>query len=383
MNSFFLFFVSAFLLAFGQAISFNSSLIQYSSNNWDRVSSSSQSFTSSDVIGASLGITLPNGTIGLDYVGLPRSSGAAYAVCIDCDLVNDTKGIWSLVNGNQPDLINQDEATPVVLFTVVALDPTVIHTITVTNIPDTRFNNTSQITFQSFNLKFADNSDNTTETSTGTAKPTDTSDSSEPSSTSDSAEPTTTPVSDSESSSSTASSAGEPTTTDDSEPTSSPSPDAVHVKASPTAAPSPSSTSANNGSADSTAATKTQSVSKPLIVVIVIICVLVLFCLAAGLIFLYRSRRKRADARVHDAESQAYGDSQWLPNNNLVPFTGLQEVPLSATPVRPRNPFEDVFPPDVPLELETPGDSTLMNKRGIRRPRSSFGNNLYGYPARR
>jgi hypothetical protein len=371
-------------------IAFNSSEVKYSTNNWEVISSlpseSSQPFTFSNVIGASFGVLLPNGTVAVDYIGVPRSAGAAYAVCIDCDLVDDTKGLWSLVDGNQPDLVNDDQATPTVLFSVVALDPTVRHTITVTNIPDTRFNKTSQITFHSLNIKVADNNgagnSEPTESSTGTDKPTETSDPTDSSSSSDSAEPTST--------SGTATSSSEPTesATDSesgSEPTSSSAPQAEHEKESPTvAAPSPSanvnnSSNGSNGSADSTAATKTQKVSKSVIAVIVVVCVLALFCLATALVLMYRIRRKRAAAKVHDAESQAYGNSQWLPPKHVVPSTGMQEVPLSGAPPRPRNPFEDQFPPNVPLELETPGDSTLMNKRAVQRPRSSFGNGVYDY----
>jgi hypothetical protein len=44
---------------------------------------------------------------------MPRTSGAAYAVCIDCSLLDNTKGKWSLVNGNDPTLASEDQAKPV------------------------------------------------------------------------------------------------------------------------------------------------------------------------------------------------------------------------------------------------------------------------------
>jgi hypothetical protein len=374
-------------------IAFNSSQVRYSPKNWEVISAlpseSSQPFTFSNVIGASFGLVLPNGTVAVDYIGVPRSAGAAYAVCIDCDLVDETKGFWALVDGNQPDLVNDDQATPTVFFSVVALDPTVPHTMTVTNIPDTRFDNTSQITFHSLNVTMADNNGaGNLESSTGTAKPTETSDTtnSTDSSSAPPAEPTSETPSHSETSTSgtATSSDSEPTESptdseSDSESTSSSAPQAEHDKVPPTvAAPSPSANVNNgsNGAADSTAATKTQKVSKSVIAVIVVLCVLALFCLATALILTYRTRRKRAAARIHDAESQAYGNSQWL-TSNVAPVAGMQEVPLSGPPPRPRNPFEDQFPPNVPLELETPGDSTLMNKRAVQRPRSSFGSGMY------
>lgn len=338
-------------------IGFNSSQVVFSPDSWEVVSAiqgSDPSFTSSNVIGASFGVSLPNGTVGVDYIGVPRSAGAAYVVCIDCDLVDSTKGKWSIVDGNQPDLTNENQAAPIVLFSVVSLDPNVHHSLTVTNIPDTRFDNTSEITFESLNVKVA----NVTGSSTsGTA--------------------TSSTISHSAASSSTSDSSASETSGAESEPT--PPPDA-HVKVTPTSAtPSPTANSTNNDSAESTSGTQTQKFSNTVIAVVVVVCVVVLFCLAAGLILVYRMRRKRAEAIFHDAESRAYDNSQWATPNHLAPFTGMQEVPLSSTPVRPRNPFEDQFPPDVPLELETPGDSTLMSKREMRRPRSSFGNGLYDY----
>jgi hypothetical protein len=424
--------VLSVFVAFGQALpivsesklptrnvtlKFNSSEVQYSVNSWEVMSSLPsdpyQSFTFSDVIGATFGVLLPNGTVGVDYIGVPRSSGAAYAICIDCDLVDDTKGSWSLVDGHQAKLINDDQATPTVLFSVVDLDPSVRHVITVTSIPDARFNNTSQITLESLNIKVVDNNGNTepVETSTGAAKPTKTNEPTD--SVSDSAEPTSTSTSDSESQS-TSKPSSKPTKSASPESESSATESASETSTSSTATssseskptesvtdsesnsdPTSSSTSASSSSPTAssspqdaqhdkvpptTAASGTQKVSNAVIALVVVVCVLALFCLAVALIFIYRIRRKRAAAKTRDAESQAYGNSQWLTPGHM-PITGMQEVPLTGTPVRPRNPFEDQFPPDVPLELETPGDSTLMNKRGLRRPRSSFGNGLYDRPA--
>jgi hypothetical protein len=421
--------VLSVFVAFGQALpiasklptrnvtlKFNSSEVQYSDHSWEVISSLPsdpyQSFTFSDVIGATFGALLPNGTVGVDYIGVPRSSGAAYAICIDCDLVDDTKGSWSLVDGHQANLINDDQATPTVLFSVVDLDPSVKHVITVTNIPDARFNNTSQLTLGSLNIKVADNKGNTepAETSTGSAKPTKTSEPTD--SASDSAEPTSTSTSDSESQSTSkptskptksASPKSESSATESASETSTPGTATSSSESKPTESVTdsesnsdPTSTSASSSSptassshdaqhdkvSPTTAASGTQKVSNAVIALVVVVCVLALFCLAVALIFIYRIRRKRAAAKTRDAESQAYGNSQWLAPGHM-PITGMQEVPLTGTPVRPKNPFEDQFPPDVPLELETPDDSTLMNKRGMRRPRSSFGNGLYDRPALR
>jgi len=338
------------------------------------------SFTSSNVIGAFFSVSLPNGTVGLDYIAVPRSGGATYEVCIDCDSVDETKGEWSIVDGNQPGLTNENQAAPIVLFSVVSLDPNVHHSITVTNIPDTRFDNTSEITFESLTVKVA----NVNGTSTpGTPTSSTVSHSAKSSQTPDSSSSetaTSSTVSHSAKSSPTPDSSASKSSGAESGST---PPPAAHVKASATSStsvtPSPTVSSTNNDSAESTSGSQTQKVSNTVIAVVVVVCVVILFCLAAGLILLYRMRRKRAEAMFRDAESQAYDNSQWATPNHLAPFTGMQEVPLSATPVRPRNPFEDQFPPNVPLELETPGDSTLMSKREMRRPRSSFGNGLYDY----
>jgi hypothetical protein len=417
--------VLSVFVAFGQALpiasklptrnvtlKFNSSEVQYSDHSWEVITSLPsdpyQSFTFSDVIGATFGVLLPNGTVGVDYIGVPRSSGAAYAICIDCNLVDDTKGSWSLIDGHQANLINDDQATPTVLFSVVDLDPSVKHVITVTNIPDARFNNTSQLTLESLNIKVVDNKGNTepAETSTGTAKPTKTSEPTD--SASDSAEPTSTSTSDSESqstskptksaspksessateSASETSTSGTATSSSESKPTESvPDSESNSDPTSTYASSSTASSSPHDAQHDkvspTAAASGTQKVSNAVIALVVVVCVLALFCLAVALIFIYRIRRKRAAAKTRDAESQAYGNSQWLTPGHIMPITGMQEVPLTGTPVRPRNPFEDQFPPDVPLELETPDDSTLMNKRGLRRPRSSFGNGLYDRSALR
>jgi len=410
----YLFLVLSVFVAFGQAlptptpqtvptrnvtIKFNSSDVQFSANQWEVISSlsspSSPPFTSSSDIGATFGVQLPNGTVAVEYIGLPRTGGAAYAVCLDCDLVDDTKGSWSLVDGNDPTLASDDQANATVLFTVADLDPSVIHTMTVTNILDTRFGN-SQLTFESLNITVVDNTNGNTEPiepSTGATSDTSgTSVTSEPTSTSDTV--TSSPDSVPTASATDSASSSEPTSPSASSPptesatdSESPSESTSVPTASPTASgallqvsPSSASANVNNGSAESTAATKMQSVSQPVVALVVVICILGLFCLAAALILVYLIRRKRAVAKMRDAESQAYGNSQWLTPNHIVPLTGMQDVPLSGAPVRPRNPFEDQFPSDVPLELETPGDSTLMNKRGDRgaqRPRSSFGNGLY------
>jgi hypothetical protein len=160
-------------------------------------------------------------------------------------------------------------------------------------------------------------------------------------------------------------------------PTASGLPDSSLIKVS-AAQPSP---SATHGAADSSEL-KTQQIYQTVVALVAVFCIFSFFCLVAALVFVFHTRRKRALTKLRDAESQAYDNSQWLTPNHIVPFTGLQEVPLSGAPQRPKNPFADQFPPNVPLELETPSESTLVNKRGdrdVRRPRSSFGNGLYDY----
>jgi len=353
-------------------ISFNSSDVKFSPVGWEVVSSlpsqpSSLPFTFTNVIGATVGVSLPNGTVSVDYIGLPRSAGAAYGVCVDCDLIDEDLGSWYLINGNERNLIDDDQAAPTVLFSIVALDPKVVHTLTVTNIPDTRFRNTSQLTFQSLNIKVVDNGG----ANSGGSEPTNSTSPSDSSSPLSSTEPTSSGGSENPETTGTATSPAndqsESGTNSASAPAASSSSVAEHDKSPPQVA-------------TSTSSSNLTQVSNSVVALSVVVCLLVLFCLAVALILTYRHYRKRAAAKI-DAESQAYGNSQWLTPKHM-PFTGMQEVPLTGTPVRPRNPFENQFPPDVPLELETPGGSTLMNKRGDRRPRSSFGNNLHSHYGR-
>ncbi|KAI9057136.1 hypothetical protein FKP32DRAFT_1681872 [Trametes sanguinea] len=105
------------------------------------------SFAFADGQNEEVQVMLPQQTRTVFYQGFRISGGALYFACIDCNST-DATGPYifevdahdSTENGTQP---------PTTLFSFTDLDPTRQHVLRVINLEDSRFNNTSEITFDS------------------------------------------------------------------------------------------------------------------------------------------------------------------------------------------------------------------------------------------
>ncbi|KAF5368474.1 hypothetical protein D9758_002413 [Tetrapyrgos nigripes] len=110
-------------------------------------------------------VTLPPLTSHITYTGLGRTQGSLFGVCLDCS--TDFTGL-SVFDVHDPQLEDNALATPVDVFSL-SLDPTQLHNVTILNIPDTRFNGQSELTFLSITVTIEDNGVQTTTTSSTTS----------------------------------------------------------------------------------------------------------------------------------------------------------------------------------------------------------------------
>jgi len=113
-------------------------------------------FASTTAIGAFLSLNFPNGTFAAQYVGFARAGGSSYGVCLDC--IGD-QGTFQVIDGHDGSLNSDDDATSTILFSLLDLDPTAPHTLSVYNLPDDRFNKSGAITFQSIIFNTTDSGD--------------------------------------------------------------------------------------------------------------------------------------------------------------------------------------------------------------------------------
>ncbi|KAF9036427.1 hypothetical protein BDZ89DRAFT_1157513 [Hymenopellis radicata] len=100
-----------------------------------------------DDLGTVLSAVLPAAASHVYYIGLKRSGGSAYGFCLDCD-GNANLASIQIVDGNDPTLVNQTEAQPVILFSS-PLDPSSRHELIMLNLPDNRFDSASEVTLAS------------------------------------------------------------------------------------------------------------------------------------------------------------------------------------------------------------------------------------------
>ncbi|KAM5538198.1 hypothetical protein V8D89_008085 [Ganoderma adspersum] len=98
-------------------------------------------------------VQLPQNVTALSYQGFRAKGGALYLVCLDCDPDVDSIPKWFTVDAHD----ESDDGTqpPDTLFNFT-VDPTQAHILRVINLEDDRFNDTSQITFDSLILSLND-----------------------------------------------------------------------------------------------------------------------------------------------------------------------------------------------------------------------------------
>ncbi|KAI0670066.1 hypothetical protein C8Q78DRAFT_166294 [Trametes maxima] len=91
-------------------------------------------------------VKLPTNSTAVFYQGFRIARGALYFACVDCGVPNTTQ---RLANIDAHDSTENGTQPPETLFSFTDLDPTQQHILSVVNLPDPRFNNTSQLTFDS------------------------------------------------------------------------------------------------------------------------------------------------------------------------------------------------------------------------------------------
>ncbi|KAI0361802.1 hypothetical protein OH77DRAFT_1508622 [Trametes cingulata] len=356
-------------------------------------------FAFADAFQAEVQVLLPEQATAVFYQGFKVAGGGLYLACIDCvkiDLNNGVIGGDAVVIDAHDDTENGTQP-PETLFSFTNLDPNVQHLLSVVNLQDQRFNNASQITFNSV-IAAVDPEDPGTSSSAGggpsdilnlptltvTAPQTSATDGTSSTATSPTPptsnappppSPTTTGTHASQSIAGTpqptsqaagggqsgtdsanptdSSGRGEPTTTagpSGSNPTgggSQPSnsaptaqPGSPQPSASPIFTGTPPGASGTSGASNGSAPATTGIAKSTIIVIAVAASVLVLALLGAVLIVLIRNQaaRRRADPEgfaglVNEAAAAA----------------AVSQQP-SFAPMRPQNPFVDTHPPDVPLD---------------------------------
>ncbi|KAI0732242.1 hypothetical protein C8Q72DRAFT_882300 [Fomitopsis betulina] len=358
-----------------QTFGINNSAVLFSTG-WSTVSNAAGTFRETTGKANEVEIFLPAGTVTVFYVGFKQTGGALYAVCLDCG----TSGqLVRQINASDP----MADTSPAVLFSYSGLNPSTSHTLQVVNGVDAAFDNTSTLTFKEV-VTFV----NVTSTSLSSTATTSSVSSKATSSSTTSSHTTS-------SASSIASSTNVSTST-----TSHPS--SASATTATTAAVSPPLVSITTSSipASSTATTTSGSLSRSglstgtIIAAVVssVAAVLLLFALAIFLLYRARNRQLRADS---ESIASGMGLTRQIsaPSIVAVPF----EVPpprsataaifnrssmannvrrrsyltdsargmaaaaaaiqtdgdassMSSVPARPRNPYEGVVRPDLPID---------------------------------
>ncbi|KAF9073706.1 hypothetical protein BDP27DRAFT_1318018 [Rhodocollybia butyracea] len=106
--------------------------------------SASGKFITTSSIGQALTITLPGSTSSVNYVGLKRTEGSIYGVCVDCD--SGTTNSLQLVSGTDSTLLNNADAEPTTIFSF-DVDPSQQHTLQITNVGNNSLDGEGEITF--------------------------------------------------------------------------------------------------------------------------------------------------------------------------------------------------------------------------------------------
>ncbi|TBU64900.1 hypothetical protein BD310DRAFT_291803 [Dichomitus squalens] len=151
-----------FLLSFTDAASgapanatirFDSPLISFSAG-WSLAefegAGTEDQFAFANKDGEQLVVQLPRNVSAVFYQGFKSNGGALWFACLDCDPSQDAGG--NVLEVDAHDDTENGTQPPEILFSFTNVDPTQLHVLTVVNLEDARFNNTSQITFDALIL---------------------------------------------------------------------------------------------------------------------------------------------------------------------------------------------------------------------------------------
>ncbi|KAF8832533.1 hypothetical protein HHX47_DHR1002040 [Lentinula edodes] len=115
------------------------------SSGWQRsLSRTTDNFLLTDTLGHALTVTIPESTTMVNFVGLKRTGGSLYGVCVDCASGSVTN--LQLFSGHDSTLANNADAEPALIFSL-DVNPDQAHILQVTNVGDSSFGKKSELTF--------------------------------------------------------------------------------------------------------------------------------------------------------------------------------------------------------------------------------------------
>ncbi|KIK71232.1 hypothetical protein GYMLUDRAFT_976369 [Collybiopsis luxurians FD-317 M1] len=126
----------------------------------------SGNFRFTDNLGQALTVTLPSSTSSLNYVGLKRTGGSIYGVCVDCPSGTTTN--LELFSGHDNTLLDNADAEPATIFSL-NVDPAQEHTLQIVNVADNSLGGESELTFISIVIIQQSSSTTTSSTTTSTS----------------------------------------------------------------------------------------------------------------------------------------------------------------------------------------------------------------------
>ncbi|KAJ4001314.1 hypothetical protein F5050DRAFT_1899638 [Lentinula boryana] len=137
------------------------------SSGWQSLSSpASRNFLSTDTLGHALTVDIPESTATLNYIGLKRTGGSLYGVCVDC--ASDSFSNLQLFSGHDSTLLNNADAEPATIFSL-NVDPQQAHVLQVTNVGDSNFGRESELTFVSIVVQVGSTASTSTKSSSTTS----------------------------------------------------------------------------------------------------------------------------------------------------------------------------------------------------------------------
>ncbi|KAJ3929266.1 MAG: hypothetical protein NXY57DRAFT_432864 [Lentinula lateritia] len=282
------------------------------SSGWQRsLSKTTDNFLLTDTLGHALTVTIPESTAMINFVGLKRTGGSLYGVCLDCASGSVTN--MQLFSGHDSTLENNADAEPALIFSL-DVNPDQAHVLQVTNVGDSSFGKQSELTFISIVVQEA--------SPTNTLVP---------------------PSSTSFSSTSTRINSASPTSSSTTSETAISTSVAISTD-------STSSTASVSATASSSTSVFTNTQSSSLLAVIVVPTVIAVLSLVIGIFFYFRKQRRKA-AFVDFVEIEDPPTTQLAPvisgssSGGFLAMAGRQRPPVRLL---------EPYPYDFPVSQDSP-----------------------------
>ncbi|KAJ3990502.1 hypothetical protein F5890DRAFT_1480158 [Lentinula detonsa] len=119
-----------------------------------------------DTLGHALTVNIPESIATLNYIGLKRTGGSLYGVCVDC--ASDSFANLQLFSGHDSTLLYNADAEPATIFSL-NVDPQQAHVLQVTNVGDSNFGRESELTFVSIVVQVGSTTSTSTKSSSMTS----------------------------------------------------------------------------------------------------------------------------------------------------------------------------------------------------------------------